>query len=119
VLDDPLAHAERQIQAAMCGVTELKVFDNAERMKIMVKPSSMPAQTLVERPLTGMTKRRMSDVVDQRQSLRQVFIQSKLRSAGARNLRHFDGMGQAAAKVIGGPDVEYLVFTGKPAKGPR
>ncbi len=41
VLDDALAHAERQVQSAMRGVALLKVLDDAQRMQVVVEAPSM------------------------------------------------------------------------------
>ena len=50
---------------------------------------------------SGMAEGRMSDVVHQGKGLNQVHVQAQLRCNGAGNLRHFDGMGQAIAEVVG------------------
>ena len=59
-----------------------------------------------------MAERRMAQVVNQRQSLHQVGIQPKSQRHGAADLRDFQRMGQAVAKMVGvaaGEDLR-LVF---------
>ena len=61
----------------------------------------MPAHGGIERLLSGMAEGRMSDVMNQRQRLDQIAVQPELGRNGTRNLRHFDGVRQAIAKMIG------------------
>ena len=68
----------------MRRVALLEVLDDAQRMQIVVEPPSMIAQAPVQRPLAGVAKRRMPDVVDQRQRLRQIFVQPQRRRRTAR-----------------------------------
>jgi hypothetical protein len=46
--------------------------------------------------------------VNQRKRLRQIFIQTERGGNGPGDLRNLDGVGQAAAKVIGGAAGKYL-----------
>ncbi len=55
-----------------------------------------------------MPERRMSDVVRQRQRLRQILIEPESVRHGARDLRHLDGMRQTVAEVIGESRREHL-----------
>jgi hypothetical protein len=64
-----------------------------------------------------MSEGRMADVVDQRQRLRQIFIEAERRSGSARDLCDFNGVGQPAAKVVGGATGEYLRLSCETAKG--
>jgi len=101
VFDDALARAERKIQAAMACITLLESLDDPQRMEIVVEAKAMAAQTLVERPLASMPERRMTDIVDQRQSFRQINVQAKRGRNLARNLCDFDGVGEPTAEVVG------------------
>ncbi len=55
----------------------------------------------VERLFSGVAEGRMANVVDQGQRFDQVAVQSELGGDGTRDLRDFDGVGQAIAKVVG------------------
>ena len=79
VLDDSLANAERKIESAMRGVTLLEVLDDAQRMQVVVEAAPMTAEAAIQSALAGMSKGRMADVVNQRQRLRQIFVQAKRR----------------------------------------
>ena len=101
VLDDAFAHAAREIQAAKSGITNLEVLDDAQRVEVVVEAQAEPAHGFVERLFTGMAKGRVPDVMDQGQRFRQVFVQLKSTGDGAGDLRHFHGVREPAAKVIG------------------
>src|SRR5438552_9130196 len=108
VLDDALADAERQIEPAMRGVTLLEVLYDTQRVKIVVEATTMTAEAAVQRALPGVSKGRMADVVNQGESLRQIFVQAERGSNSPCDLRDLNGVGQAAAKMIGGSAGEYL-----------
>ena len=59
----------------------------------------------------------MSDVVNQRQRLRQIFVQAKRCGDGAGNLRHLNRVGQAAAKMVGRAAGKYLRLARQTPKG--
>jgi hypothetical protein len=48
-----------------------------------------------------MTEGRMTDIVYQREGLDQINIQPELSRDGSGDLRDFNGMGQAIAKMVG------------------
>ncbi len=92
-------------------------------MKVVVEAEAVAAERAVERLFAGMAKGRMPDVVRQRQRLGQLRIQSQRLGHGARNLRHFKGVREAAAKVVGkslgGQAGKNLRLAGQAAKGAR
>jgi hypothetical protein len=122
VLDDALAHAQRQIQPAKAGVALLKPGHDAQRVQVVVEAQAQAAQALVEGLFAGVAKGRMADVVRQRQRLGQLRIQPQ-RAASVRDLGHFQGVGQAAAEVVrrgvAGQAREDLRLAGQAAKGAR
>ena len=83
----------------------------------------MAAERAVQRLFAGVAEGRMPDVVHQRQRFGQFRIQSQRCRHGARNLRHFERVRQAAAKVIGkslgGQAGKHLRLPGQAAKGAR
>src|SRR5438034_5487988 len=101
MLDDALADFVGEIQSAKCGVTELEVLDDPERVKIMVEGESVLAHGIIESLFARMAKRRMTNVVHQGERLYQVTIESELSGDGPRDLRDLDGVGQPIAKMIG------------------
>ena len=119
MFDDALADAKRQIEPAVCGVTLFEVLDDAQRMQVVVEPAAMTSEAAVQCALSGMSEGRMADVVDQRESLSEIFVQTESRSSRASNLRDLNGVGQPAAKVIGGAASEDLRLSRKTAEGAR
>ena len=123
VLDDPLAHAQCQVQPAKAGVALLKPAHDAQRVQVVVEAQSKAAQALIQRLFPGVAKGRMADVVRQRQRLGQLLIQSQRARQRAGDLRHFQRMCEAAAKVVrrgvAGQPREDLRLAGKTAKGAR
>ena len=96
----------------MRGIPLFKVFNDAQRVKIMVEPSSMTNEAAIQCALACMPEGRMPDVVDQRKGLRQVFVQAKRGRGGARYLGDLDGVGETTAKVVGGATGKHLRLPG-------
>jgi len=65
------------------------------------------------------TKGRMSDVVDQRKGLGEIFVEAKHGCDGARDLRNFDGVRQPVAEMIGEARRENLRLGFQAAEGAR
>jgi hypothetical protein len=63
-----------------------------------------------------MSKRRMPNIVHQRQRFDQICVQSKLRGNRSRNLRDFNRMRQPVTKMIGVPPGENLGLCLEPPK---
>jgi hypothetical protein len=103
----------------MRRITLLEVLDNPQRVNVVVEAPPMTLQAAVQRALTRMPKRRMADVVNQRQRLRQIFVQAKRGRNRPCNLRNLNSVRQAAAKMIGRPARKYLRLPRKPPEGSR
>src|SRR5450755_1072632 len=61
----------------------------------------------------------MPNIVRQRQRFRQILVEAQHRRHRARDLRHFNGMGQAVSEMVGKPWREYLGLSFQAAKGAR
>ena len=66
----------------------------------MVETLAETRHLAVQFLLAGVGEGRMPDVVGQRQRFGEILIQRQTNRHRARNLRHFDGMCQAIAKVV-------------------
>jgi hypothetical protein len=71
----------------------------------------------VEGFFSGVAEWGMPDVMHQGQSLGEVVVESELRGDGTRNLRDFDGVGEAVAKMIGVAACEDLGLRFQPSEG--
>ena len=101
MFDDAFAHLEREIEAGKIQIAPLEFLDDAQRVQIVIEAVSERLQQFVEAPFPGMPKRRMPDVVDQRQRLGQIRVEVQRSGHGARHLRHFDRVRQPVAEMIG------------------
>ena len=117
MLDDPLAHAERKVQSAVVRVTLLEVLNDAQRMEVVVEAQTVAFEALIQCTFARVAERRVADVVDQRQRLREILVQPQRLGNAARDLHDFDGVGETAAEVIGSAAGEYLRLPCEAAKG--
>src|SRR5919201_1709869 len=101
VLDDSFANFKRQIQAAESCIAQLEIFNNAQGMQIVVKRVALSAHGDIKRLFASVTEWRMSDVVYQSKRLHQVDVQAEHTGNSAGDLRHFDGMRETIAKMVG------------------
>src|SRR5580698_9187061 len=101
----------------MRGVALLEVFDDAQRVKIVVEAAAMMGEAAVECALAGVAKGGMADIVDKRECFREIYVEAQRACGGAGDLGHLDGVGEAAAEVIGGPAGKHLGLPCQPAEG--
>ena len=87
-------------------------------MQVVIKKKAVLPHDRVERAFPGMPERWMPDVMNQRERLHQVNTESKLCCDCAGDLRNFERVGQAIAKVIGITAGEYLRLGLKPSERP-
>jgi hypothetical protein len=66
----------------------------------VIEPAAEPAHLPVEFFFTRMRERRMPDIVNQREGFGQIFVESENTRDRSRDLRDFDGVGEAISKVI-------------------
>lgn len=74
----------------MRGIALLKVFDDAQRMQVVIESAAMASQTLIQRALASMPKGWVANIVDQSKCLCEIFIQPKRSSNRASDLRYLD-----------------------------
>ena len=79
----------------------------------------MLAHDRVKHFLSPVPERRMPDIVYQSQRFHQINVQPKLSGHRAGNLRNFQGVSQAIAKMVGVTADKNLCLGFQPAKGPR
>src|SRR5207248_2252772 len=93
MLNNSFAHFKGEIQSTKCRVSQLKILNNTQRVQVVIKEKPMPAHGGIERFFSGVTKRRMPDIMRESQGLDQIHVEPKLRRDGTRNLRHLDSVG--------------------------
>ena len=67
VLDDALANGESEIQPAKCRIALFEAGDDAQRMQVVIETEAMGLERDVQRFFAGVPKRRMANVMDQRE----------------------------------------------------
>src|ERR1700689_391681 len=117
VLDDALADAEGEIEAAVGGVALFEVLDDAEGVDVVVEAAAVTAEAGVKSTLAGVAEGGVADVVDEGEGFCEVFVEAEFGGGGASDLRDLDGVGEAAAKVVGGAAGEDLSFAREAAEG--
>jgi len=83
----------------------------------VVEAAAVTAEAGIEGALAGVAKGGMADVVDQSQGLGEVFVEAECGGRSAGDLRDLDGVGEAAAEVVGGAAGEDLGFACKTTEG--
>ena len=95
------------------------MFDDAQRVEIVVEAVAVLAHGGVERFFAGVAERRMADVVDQRQRFGEIDVEAERSGNGAGDLRDFEGVGEAVAEMIGIARGEDLRFGFEAAESAR
>ena len=119
MFDDAFAHFEGEIQAGKIEIALLELLDDAQRVQIVIEALAVLAHALVELLFAGVAEGRMADVVDQRQRLGKIRIQTQRAGNGASDLRDFQSVRQAIAKMIGKAGGENLRLRFQPAESAR
>src|SRR5262245_55923687 len=87
-------------------------------MQVVVK-SAVRGHAEVERVLSGVTERRVAEVVRQRDRFREVFVKAKLPRNGSADLCDFQTVRQPRAGVVVGDGREDLRLAHQPPEGRR
>ena len=68
MLDDAFSNFKSEVEPAKAGIAQFEILHDPERMQVVVERIAVFAHCSVERLLSSMPKRRMTYVVDERQS---------------------------------------------------
>src|SRR5258708_19763846 len=108
MLDDAFAHLKRKIQTRKIQIALLELFDNAQRVQVVIERATVGTHKRVQLPLSRVTKRRMADVVYQRECLGKLGVEPQGGGHRAGNLRHFQRVRQTIPKLVAEPRSEYF-----------
>src|SRR6476469_7655099 len=100
MLDDSFAHLEGQIEPVKTRIALLQMVHNAEGVPVVFKTVPEMAHLTIKLFLTDMGKRRMAQIVGEREGLGKFLIETEGNGNRAGHLRHFDRVRQAVAKVV-------------------
>lgn len=92
VLDDSFANLEGEIQAREIEIWTFELFDDAERLEIVIEARAVNAHELVQLMFTCVSERRMPDVMDESKSLDKVRVETEGRGNRASDLRNFQSV---------------------------
>src|SRR5262249_1160083 len=119
MLDDPFAHLEGEIEPGKIQVTLLELFDDPQGVQVVIEETAVVVHQLVQFALARMAEWRVTDVMNQSERFHEFRIEAKGRGDSASDLRDFECMSEAIAKVIGETRGEDLGFRFEAAKSAR
>ena len=93
----------------------LQRCDDAQGLGIVIE-AAMGFQASIQRPLAGVPKRRMAEIMRQRQRFGEILVETELPGQSARDLRDFERVRQPGAVMIAFMEHEYLRFMLQAAK---
>ncbi len=116
VLDQAFECLPGQVQTIKVRVAPLERGHHAQSLRIVIETAER-RQASIQRALAGMAKRRVAEVVSERQRLGQILIEPQPPRQRASNLGDFKRMGEARAIMVALVENENLGFVLEPAEG--
>ena len=107
MLENAFAGLERQVQAVELRVALFQLVHHAQALQVVLKTAE-GGHAVIQRILPGMAKRRVTQVMRQRDGFDQVFVQPQRARDGAAQLRHLQRMRQPGAKQVAFVVQEHL-----------
>jgi hypothetical protein len=95
----PSRVSKQRLRPVKGRVTLLEQVDRAQTLQVVLE-AAVVAHAFVERFLAGMAKRRMAEVVCQRDRFHEVFVELQGARDAAGDLRHFEAVRQAGTEQI-------------------
>ena len=118
MLDQPGQRRLGQIEAVEGGVAALELGHDAQGMAVVVEAAVLD-HAGVKRVLPGVPKRRVAEVVGERDRFGEVVVEPQGAGERARDLRHLDRVGEAGAEMVALVIDEHLGLVGEPAESGR
>jgi hypothetical protein len=110
---------EGQVEAREAGIALLEFLDDPQRMNVVIEALAETAHLPVQFLFARVSKRWMTDVMDQGQGFGEIFVKTQNRRHGARDLGHLDGMSQPVSEMVGEAGREDLSLGFQTPKGAR
>ena len=99
VLDQAFQRLPGEIEAVELRVAALQRRDDAQGLRVVVEAAGA-FEAFVERALAGMAEGRMAEIVRQRGGLRQILVEPERARERARDLHHFERVGEPRAEMV-------------------
>ncbi len=115
MLDEALQRFEGEVETVEPGVAALQPGDDRKGLGVVIE-TAVEREAVIESALARMAKRRMTEIVAKRASLRKIFVEAERSGERARNLGNLKGMGEAGAVVVAFVIDENLGLVGEPPK---
>ena len=115
MLDQAFQGFPGEVEAVEAGIAALQAGHDGERLGVVVE-TAIGGEAAIERALAGMTERRMAEVVGERAGLGEVLVEAQRARQRARDLGHFEGVGEPGAVMIALVVDEHLGLVGEPAE---
>src|SRR5437773_12413192 len=119
MLDDAFAYFKSEVKSTELEIPMFELLDDAQRVKIVIECGAICLHKPVPLAFTGMTERRMANVVNQSESLGKFGVEAESGGYGSRDLRDFARVREAIAEMIRLTGRENMCFARKPAKSTR
>ena len=116
VLYQPFQRLECQIKAIEGGVTLLQLGDDAKRLRIVIEAAIGP-HDVVKRVFARVAEGRMAEIMGERDGFSEIVVKAERPRQRARDLAHFQRMGQPRAVVVAVMGDEDLRLMGEPPEG--
>ena len=118
VFDDALKRLPREIEPVESRILALQLRQHAQRLRIVIE-ALITFHARVEHIFTGVTERRVAEVVGHAEAFSEIVVQPHDARDAARDLGHFERMCQPRAVVIALVRNEDLCFAAQAPKGAR
>ncbi len=99
VLHQPFVCLEAEIQPVEERIAALKFAHDTQALGIVVEPL-VGRERFIERAFAGVAERRMTEIVGERQGLREVFVEPERAGNRAGDLRDLQGVDEPRAEVV-------------------
>ena len=110
MVENPVAHLIGEIEA------HTAVFQLVHHAQTLTVVRKIRRIAFLQYVFSGMSERRMAEVMSERGGFRQILVERESAGDGARNLRDLQGMRQARAVMVVLRTKEYLRFVHQPPK---
>ncbi len=118
MLDQTLQRLEGEVEAIEARIFLLERGDDAQGLGVVIE-AALPRHGGIERPLAGVAKGRVAEIVGESERLGQILIELKRTGDGPGDLRDFEAVGQPRAVMIALVIDEDLRLVVQPAEGGR
>src|SRR2546428_7416813 len=101
MLNDAFAHFKSEVKSGELEIPMFELLDDAQRVKIVIECGAICLHQLVQLAFTGVTKRRMANVVNQSESLDKFGVDAESGGYGPCSFRGVPRVREAISGMFG------------------